>query len=95
MKARTIGLGIVVAALSGLLWTGPAPGRPTSSERAVHVQTAAPALDAAAPVPDRPMRTASLEYTTAVIALGVLGLLGSIGILCMPAPALAGKESDR
>ncbi len=69
---------LVVTALSALLWAAPAPGQP-GSERDVHenvVQADEPRL----------MHSASLEYTVAVIALGGLGILVSIGILCMPAP---------
>ncbi len=41
-----------------------------------------------APLQADEMRSASLEYTVAVIVLGGLGLLLSIGILCMPAPTV-------
>jgi hypothetical protein len=43
----------------------------------------------------RLMHSASLEYTIAVIALGGLGVLVSLGILCMPVPTRTRTQSDR
>jgi hypothetical protein len=80
-------LGIVVMALAALLWSAPASGQPGP-------QAAAPE-QVAEPDQDRPARSATLAYTIVVIALGGLGLLASIGVLCMPAPPVERERSDR
>lgn len=74
---------IVLLALSALLWTAPAPGQPVSQGEPDALREGRSEADIQE---EMPLRTASLEYTIAVIALGALGLLVSLGILCMPPP---------
>ncbi len=50
----------------------------------------------AAPPRETPlMHSASLAYTVVVIALGALGLLASIAVLCLSGPTSARQPSDR
>lgn len=81
---------IVLMTLSALLWTAPALGQPGSRGEPDTLRERRLEAD----IQEMPLDTASLEYTIAVIALGGLGLLVSLGILCMSAPTLERKESD-
>ncbi len=89
-----------MAALSALLWTASAPGQPGSQgetpggARQPVMATASADVAPDTGRADEPlhMPCASLEYTIAVIALGGLGLLVSLGLLCLPAVRPAGSD---
>ena len=71
---------VVLVALSALLWTTAAAGQPVSQPESDAVRQSTDIQEV------RP-RVASLEYTIAVITLTGLGLLVSLGLLCLPPPS--------
>jgi hypothetical protein len=78
-----------------LLWTAPAWCQPASHGVADATQRRELRHDARVAGERRLVDAVSLGYTIAVIAFGGLGVLLSIGILCMPPPPCERTRSER